>query len=112
MKLQRNHCPNFSWTGTGSQRILCSFSLKVNHGGPKDETRHVGDLGNIMADANGSARVYISDYRITLCGPNSIIGRAVVIHSGPDDFGRGGTPDSLKTGNAGSRIGCGLIGIL
>jgi Cu-Zn family superoxide dismutase len=86
--------------------------IKVNHGGPNDAVRHVGDLGNIQADADGVARIYISDKIISLCGRNSIIGRAFVLHALEDDLGKGGVPDSLKTGNAGSRIGCGIIGIL
>ena len=40
----------------------------------------------------------------------NIIGRSVVIHSGEDDLGRGGDEESLKIGNAGSRIGCAVIG--
>lgn len=29
---------------------------------------------------------------------------------GLDDLGKGGHPDSLKTGNAGGRAGCAVIG--
>lgn len=36
--------------------------------------------------------------------------RAVVIHSGQDDLGLGGTPLSNTTGNSGSRVACGVIG--
>jgi len=27
----------------------------LTHGAPEDEIRHAGDLGNIIADANGNA---------------------------------------------------------
>lgn len=36
--------------------------------------------------------------------------RAVVVHSGEDDYGLGGTPLSNTTGNSGERVGCGVIG--
>ena len=49
------------------------------HGGPKDENRHAGDLGNIIADDNGTAKVDIVDSQIPLDGPYSIIGRSVVV---------------------------------
>ena len=49
------------------------------HGGPSDESRHVGDLGNIVADAGGVAKVDIIDSHITLSGPKTIIGRSVVV---------------------------------
>ena len=41
--------------------------------------RHVGDLGNIVADADGKATLDIIDKQLKLSGPNSIIGRAVVV---------------------------------
>lgn len=33
----------------------------------------------------------------------------MVVHADPDDLGRGGDEESLKTGNAGARVGCGII---
>ena len=81
------------------------------HGGPKSSERHIGDLGNIIADNKGAVHMKLYDNQISLRNlQRNIIGRSVVIHSGEDDLGRGGDEESLKTGNAGSRIGCAVIG--
>jgi len=85
--------------------------LKRTHGGPRDDTRHLGDLGNVEADIKGVAKVDITDRMITLNGPFSVIGRTMVCHANEDDLGKGGNADSLKTGNAGARIACGVIGL-
>lgn len=82
-----------------------------NHGAPEDEERHIGDLGNIQTDAYGVAKGSKTDRLVSLFGENSILGRTVVVHAGQDDLGKGGHPDSLKTGNAGGRPACGVIGI-
>lgn len=63
--------------------------LQVDHGAPSDSVRHVGDLGNILANSNGEADFVMVDTVIALEGRNSIIGRAFVIHEGVDDLGRG-----------------------
>lgn len=83
----------------------------MNHGGPNSRERHVGDLGNIKADSKGNAEFTIIDNLVQLNGPYNVIGRSVVIHEDIDDFGLGGHSDSLTTGHAGKRIGCGIIGI-
>ncbi len=75
------------------------------HGGPDDEERHVGDLGNIEAGEDGSARLELEDSVISFSGENSIIGRAVVVHAGEDDL------TSQPTGDAGGRLACGVIGV-
>ena len=49
------------------------------HGGPADSERHAGDLGNIVADESGTANIDLTDAQIPLDGPNSIIGRSVVV---------------------------------
>lgn len=77
----------------------------VRHGAPTDMERHVGDLGNLEANAEGKARYERIDNQITFSGSHSIIGLAVVIHAGEDDF------VSQPTGNAGARVACGVIGI-
>ena len=71
----------------------------------------MGDLGNVTADAAGAVVVDLVDSMISLRGPHSIIGRSVVIHADEDDLGRGGQSDSLTTGHAGARVGCGVIGL-
>lgn len=80
------------------------------HAAPEDTKRHVGDLGNVVADENGVVEITLTDSVVSLIGDCSIVGRAMVVHLKPDDLGKGGDTESLKTGNAGSRVGCGVIG--
>ena len=76
---------------------------KHEHGLPDKAQRHAGDLGNLTANAKGVAEYEITVDNITINGQkNPVIGRAVIVHEKPDD---GGQP----TGNAGGRIGCGII---
>ena len=80
------------------------------HSSPGSPARHVGDLGNIVADPDGVARVDIVDPLLTLHDEYSIIDRrSFVVHEGEDDLGLGGDEGSLKTGNAGGRVGCGVV---
>ena len=79
----------------------------VDHGDL--EQGHVGDLGNITADDSGTASIKIVAKRIDLTGERSIVGRSVVVHADVDDLGKGGDDESLKTGNAGDRLACGVI---
>ncbi|XP_024016854.1 superoxide dismutase [Cu-Zn], chloroplastic [Eutrema salsugineum] len=83
----------------------------MTHGAPEDEIRHAGDLGNIIANADGVAETTIVDNQIPLTGPNSVVGRAFVVHELKDDLGKGGHELSLTTGNAGGRLACGVVGL-
>ncbi|CAM0150059.1 unnamed protein product [Urochloa decumbens] len=83
----------------------------MTHGAPEDEVRHAGDLGNIVANAEGVAEATIVDSQIPLTGPNSVVGRAFVVHELEDDLGKGGHELSLSTGNAGGRLACGVVGL-
>jgi Cu-Zn family superoxide dismutase len=78
---------------------------KKKHGGPTDVERHVGDLGNIIANGRGKAEIRMTDRLIALSGPHSIIGRAVIIHAKADDL------KSQPAGDAGDRIAGGVVGI-
>ena len=79
----------------------------VDHG--DSDNGHVGDLGNIEANEDGVASVKIIAGRVELLGDRSVIGRGFVVHSDRDDLGKGGDAESLKTGNAGDRLACGVI---
>ncbi|XP_023745051.1 superoxide dismutase [Cu-Zn] 2 isoform X2 [Lactuca sativa] len=74
---------------------------------------HIHALGDTTNGciSTGIANVSIEDKHIPLIGQHSILGRAVVIHADPDDLGRGGHELSKTTGNAGARVGCGVIGL-
>ncbi len=76
-----------------------------------NRNRHVGDLGNIVADRTGIATINFTDCLLKLTGNNSIIGRSLIIHDGVDDLGHGHNKESLITGNSGRRIAGGIIGI-
>jgi Cu-Zn family superoxide dismutase len=76
-----------------------------NHGAPDGKERHTGDLGNLTAGEDGKAHYEWTDKYISFSGLNSIIGRAIIVHSGEDDL------TSQPTGNAGSRLACGVIGL-
>ena len=82
-----------------------------NHGCPGMKERHVGDLGNIKANSKGNVKYAFYDDIIKLRGTKcNIIGRGLIIHEDPDDCGNGGNLESLKTGNAGKRLDCAIIG--
>jgi Cu-Zn family superoxide dismutase len=74
------------------------------HAGPKDAKRHAGDMGNIEADKDGTAALEYLDSKITFLGPDGILGRGIIVHAAADDF------KTQPTGNAGGRLGCGVIG--
>ena len=80
---------------------------RVDHGDLNEG--HVGDLENVVANDQGVAKFSIQAKRVDLIGERSVIGRGLVIHSDEDDLGKGGDAESLKTGNAGDRLACGVI---
>ena len=74
------------------------------HGGPADADRHAGDLGNLVIGEDGSGSLSLSTDLLTVSpGPNSVVGRGVILHEKVDDL------VSQPTGAAGSRIGCGVV---
>jgi Cu-Zn family superoxide dismutase len=75
------------------------------HAAPADAKRHTGDLGNVEADQDGAAALDYVDARAALEGPESILGRGVIVHANADDL------KTQPTGNAGGRVACGVIGV-
>src|SRR5215471_1729719 len=74
------------------------------HAGPQEMKRHAGDLGNIEIKPDGTGDLDITSDMITVKeGTNSVVGRAVVFHEKADDL------TTQPTGNAGGRLGCGVI---
>ncbi len=61
--------------------------------------QHMGDLPPLLENrGKGFLAVKTGRFR-----PEDVIGRTVVIHNGPDDF------HTQPAGNAGKKIGCGVI---
>ncbi|WP_207420700.1 superoxide dismutase family protein [Desertivirga brevis] len=78
---------------------------KEKHGKWGEGAYHSGDIGNIKLDAQGKAQFTVSSDRWTIGGDEktNILKRAIIVHSGVDDY------TTQPTGNSGSRIGCGVI---
>lgn len=72
--------------------------------------RHVGDLGNIKVESDGTCKFKFEDTLVKLSGEYSVIGRSIVIHENEDDLGLSNHIDSKTTGNSGKRIAYGIIG--
>ncbi len=76
-----------------------------NHGKWGSAAFHSGDIGNINLDKDGKATFKVESDLWTIGGAatTNILNRAIIVHSGVDDY------KTQPTGNAGSRIGCGVI---
>ena len=75
------------------------------HGKWGSSSFHLGDIGNVSIGADGKGTLEIETDLWTIGGDDksNILNRAVIVHGGTDDF------TTQPTGNAGSRIGCGVI---
>jgi len=77
----------------------------VAHACP-NSVRHAGDLGNIAVDAKGEATYDEITSGLSLSqAKTSVIGRGVIVHADVDDC------VTQPTGNAGARLGQGVVGI-
>jgi Cu-Zn family superoxide dismutase len=83
--------------------------INGNHSDINDIRGHYGDLGNILFNEKGECDTILISNVLSL---ENIIGRSIVLHENKDDLGKGGNMESLKTGNSGARICCGVIGYI
>ncbi|HEY1115144.1 MAG TPA: superoxide dismutase family protein [Chitinophagaceae bacterium] len=75
------------------------------HGKWGEGAYHSGDLGNVTLDGSGRGTLELESDRWSIGGDaqKDILNKAVIVHSGVDDY------KSQPAGNAGNRIGCGVI---
>src|SRR5690242_7295188 len=104
--------PSATWF-TSADGHLSELGQKHSH--------HTGDMPSLLVNADGSAVIEFTSTRLDIAG---LIGRAVVLHAQPDNFGNvpvGTGPEqyaanstsagdkTAATGNAGDRIACGVL---
>jgi Cu-Zn family superoxide dismutase len=77
----------------------------ANHGPWGGRSFHLGDIGNLPVHDDGMGTLQITTDRWSMGTgqDNDIVGKALVIHEKEDDF------VTQPTGNAGARIGCGVV---
>jgi Cu-Zn family superoxide dismutase len=75
------------------------------HGRAGAGVHHLGDMDNLVANAEGIARVdmHVRDVTLGTRRANDILNRALVVHARADDY------RSQPSGNAGARVACGVI---
>jgi len=93
--------PDFMTAGGHFNPTTMKHGLMAT-GGP-----HAGDMPNLFVPADGKLSVEVLDANVTLAaGPKSVFdadGSALMLHATADDY------TSDPAGNAGARLGCGVI---
>ena len=77
----------------------------VAHGKWGSDEFHLGDIGNITVgeDGTGSIELTTDLWEIGTGSDIDVVGKGIIVHADADDF------VSQPSGNAGARIGCGVI---
>ena len=73
------------------------------HACRESSTHHAGDFGNIEIQPDGTGHLAVATAMLSPRGPNSPIGKAIILHTGEDDC------KTQPTGNSGGRLACGLV---
>ena len=77
----------------------------AEHGKWGSSSFHAGDVGNVKLNGQGKGPLSLTTDLWTLggSGGKNLLGKALIIHGGMDDY------KTQPTGNSGTRIGCGVI---
>lgn len=103
-----DHAVHLHQTGDCSAADFSSAGGHFNpdghaHGKPGEGEHHPGDFGNMTVAADGTGKLeLVADELTVAAGKYSVVGKSIIVHDKPDDFGQ-------PTGNAGGRIGCGVV---
>ena len=77
----------------------------ANHGEWGSNAFHRGDIGNVQLDGEGKGTKELETDLWSIGGDSTtnILNRSIIVHGGVDDY------KTQPTGNAGNRLGCGII---
>lgn len=75
----------------------------TDHACPPTTPRHAGDFGNVEISGGSGTLDADSDLISVEAGPNTVVGKAVILHTGEDDC------TSQPSGAAGDRLACGIV---
>jgi Cu-Zn family superoxide dismutase len=102
-----DHTTESPFTSAGGHLVI--GAEKLTH------PNHNGDMPSLLALQDGSAKLSFETDRFAISDLFDADGSAVIIHANAENYGnipeRYGTPDdaTLNTGDAGGRVGCGII---
>lgn len=78
-------------------------SKNHDHPGVTNDKGHGGDLPMIEVNAEGKGKLNFDTNRLAMSGPNSVLGRSIIIHEKADDY------QTDPAGDSGSRVLCGVF---
>ncbi|MDG2523928.1 superoxide dismutase family protein [Stenotrophomonas sp. HITSZ_GD] len=98
---ERGDCSAVDASSAGAHFNPTASAHGRHGGGP----HHLGDMDNLVADAEGVVHLdfVLGGVALGTGAGNDILGKALIVHADPDDY------RSQPSGNAGARLACGVI---